>query len=273
MKTIYTYGAELVERHLTVFDLIQTKGKKKYTQVTADTFQEAEAAAQAGIDTITCDLGDYAEVRRGAPHTFILTALDPVKFISKTEILRAAYSAMEAGSDAIFTTRGLPVIEILSNESIPTMGHLGLLPRQSTIFGSLRAVGKTAGEAIELFKDFQRMQDAGAFAVEVELIPDEVMIEINNRFKMVTFSIGAGSNADVILQYMCDITGETETVPRHSKQYANLRELYATIQQTRIDALSAFQHEVETGVFPAPCHSVNMPKDELVLFKDMLTSK
>jgi 3-methyl-2-oxobutanoate hydroxymethyltransferase len=271
MKAIYTYGGKPEQRKLTVHDLVQNKGKRRYSQVTAANFEEGQAAECAGIDVLSCSIGEYAEVRRGAPHTLIITALPPVDYISDTEILRAALRALEAGSDAIYSTRGLPVVELLAKNGVPIMSHLGLLPRKSTMFGGIRPVGKRASEAFELFRDFQRMQNAGAFGIEVELVPDEAMEEITARTELVIFSIGAGASADVILLYMEDVLGETESVPRHAKQYGKLQELYRKVQQARVEALRAFKGEVDMGLFSARSHSISMKAYELEKFRTLLS--
>ena len=123
MKNIYTYGGCPEKRNLTVYDLVNSKGKAQFTQVTASTCEEAKAAETAGIDILSCSTDEYLAVRSGAKETLIISALPPVKYISATEILRAAYEALEAGSDAIYTTRGIPAIEILAREDIPVMTH------------------------------------------------------------------------------------------------------------------------------------------------------
>ena len=97
------------------------------------------------------------------------------------EILRAAFGAVTAGADAVITGRSYDIVRMLANEQIPVMGHLGFVPRKSTWVGSVRAVGKTSMEALELWDRFRRLEDAGAFAVECEVIAAAVMAEINRR--------------------------------------------------------------------------------------------
>ena len=97
-----------------------------------------------------------------------------------------------------------------------------MVPRKSSWFGGLRAIGKTPKEAHELYQKFKDLENAGAFAVEGEVIRENVMEEISNRTNMVTISMGSGRKTDVIYLIMEDICGETAKPPRHAKAYGNL---------------------------------------------------
>jgi 3-methyl-2-oxobutanoate hydroxymethyltransferase len=113
------------------------------------------------------------------------------------------------GADAVITARRLEAVRRITDEDIPVMGHLGFVPKKSTLFGGVRAVGKTADEATRLWDQFRQLEDVGAFAVECELIPERVLREINERTGLATVSLGSGSHADVIFLFMSDICGES----------------------------------------------------------------
>ena len=98
-------------------------------------------------------------------------------------------AALKNGADSVMTARRLAVVEMLANEDIPVMGHLGLVPRKSTWRGGLRAVGRTAEEALALMQDFRDLENAGAFSVEAEVIPAEVMSAISPRTGLITVSL------------------------------------------------------------------------------------
>ena len=174
------------------------------------------------------------------------------------------------GADAVYTLRSLRMVSMLAEMNMPVMGHLGLVPRHSTWTGGLRAVGKTAEEALELYRDFKRLEDAGAFAVEVEVVPEEVLAEITNRTSLVTFSIGAGSAGDVqfLFFHMEDVCGDSQTPPRHAKAYADLRALRRKISAERIRALKAFRRDVESGGYPGRGHTVRMDPVEFDKFRE-----
>ena len=147
MKKIYTWAAQPANRTLTVDDLKKAKGKKKFTQVTANTIDEAEAAEKAGFDMIICNAFNVKQVREGSKNLFLTAALVLNKFVTSEDIMRGAFEALENGADAVMTPRSMKIIEMLANEDVPVMGHLGLVPRKSTWVGGLRAVGKNSEEA------------------------------------------------------------------------------------------------------------------------------
>ena len=268
MKRIYTYGGKPASRNLTIADLRAAKGKRKFTQVTASTADEAAAATEAGIDIITTESPLTAEIRKGAPETFLHTALMLTDNRSEGAVVDAAFGAMEDGADAVYTLRSLRMVSMLAEMNMPVIGHLGLVPRHSTWTGGLGAVGKTAEEALELYRDFKRLEDAGAFAVEVEVVPEEVLAEITNRTSLVTFSIGAGSAGDVQFLFMEDVCGDSQTPPRHAKAYADLRALRRKIPTERIRALKAFRRDVESGGYPDRAHTVRMDPLEFDKFRE-----
>ncbi len=268
MKDIYTFGGQFGKRNWTVYDLLNHKGKSKLTQVTADSLDEAVAAEAAGIDMLSVDDCDLEIVRAGAPHTFITGVTLLTDYVTNDEILRAAFKCMEQGADAVYTCASLNVVEMLANRDIPVMGHLGLVPRISTFIGGLRAFGKTAEEGIELFRQIRRLEDVGAFAVELEVSAEEVVAAINKRTKLLTTSIGAGSGADVIFLFTKDLCGQNEKAPRHVKEYGNLRLLEQQIKEERLACLKEFNKEAKDGSFPSAEYSVKMPAKELEKFME-----
>ena len=221
MKNVYTRAAKPAKRSTTVGDLKAAKGKKKFTQVTANTVDEAAAAEKAGFDMIIANAKNIIPVREGSKNLFLTAALVLNEFVTADDIMRGAFKSLENGADAVMTPRSMDIVEMLAKEDVPVMGHLGLVPRKSTWIGGLRAVGKTANEAYELFQKFKRLEDAGAFSAECEVIPENVMGEISKRTDIVTVSLGSGRNADVMYLFMEDICGDTENPPRHSKAYGN----------------------------------------------------
>jgi len=270
MKNIFTYGEQPARRNLTVADLRACKGVRKLTQTNPATEEESAAAAEAGIDTLICLDSQYDAVRAGAPETFLTSALLITDYPTDEDTLRAAMKTMEAGADAIYTPRRPALVRMLADEGIPVMGHLGLVPRKCTWVGGLRAVGKTADEATILFDQFRRLEDAGAYAVEVEVVPGEVMAEISQRTSLITVSLGAGGHCDVTYLFARDILGDTEHSPRHAKVYGKLRKLRQEMQAERVRAMSAFVKEAHSGAFPTAKESVAMNPDELKRWKERL---
>ena len=268
MRRIYTYGGKPASRNLTIVELPAAKGKRKFTQVTASTADEAAATSEADIDIITTGSPLTAEIRKGAPETFLPAAFMLTDYRSEEAVIDAAFEAMEDGTDAVYTLRSLRMSSMLAEMNMPVMGHLGLVPRHSTGTGGLRAAGKTAEEAPELNRDLKRLEDAGPFAVEVEIVPEEVLAEITNCTSLVTFSIGAGSAGDVQFLFMEDVCGDSETPPRHAKAYADLRAMRRKFSAKRYSALKAFHRDVESGGYPGRRHIVGMDPVEFAKFRE-----
>lgn len=264
MPRIFDFGGRDVERTVTVASLRALKGTGRHVaQVTAETADEAAAAEAAGIEMVVCRAANVPRVREGSKKVFVTAALGFADAITADEVLRTAFSAIVAGADAVITGRGWETVRMLSAEQIPVMGHLGFVPRKSTWVGGVRAVGKTANEALELFDRFRRLEDAGAFAVECEIVPAAVMAEINQRTALVTVSLGSGPDADVIFLFTSDICGEAIRLPRHARAWGDLATLHQKVRDERKRALSAFRAEVASGGFPSPAEVAGIAEDEL----------
>jgi len=271
-KPIYTWDAKPSRRNLTAADIRACKGVRKLTQTTADTVEEAAAAADAGIDMLICGAANVGLVRQGAPHHFLTAALTIPDYPTDEDILRGALTALKQGADSVMTARRLAVVEMLANEDIPVMGHLGLVPRKSTWRGGLRAVGRTADEALALMQDFRDLENAGAFSVEAEVIPADVLAAISPRTGLITMSLGSGPGGDVMYLFQNDICGENP-LPRHSRAFGNLAALADQMAAERRAALSAFREASLDGSFPGPAENAKIPATELDAFLAALEKK
>ena len=271
MRRIYTYGGREATRNLTVADLLANKAAGiKMTQVSALNGAEAAACEAAGIDLITIADVDIAEVRAAAQTTFVTGSQTMVQYVTEDEALGAAIRCAEQGADAIYTPRGLKTVERLTGEGLCVQGHLGLVPRLSTRVGGLRIVGKTADEAIRLWEDFRRLEEAGAVAAEVECVAVEALIEIGKRSALVTHSIGAGSGGDIIFSFMEDICGDVETPPRHARAWADMLSLRRAMAAERLKGLTGFRDAVKAGAFPHEPYQVPMTAGEHEKFCEAL---
>jgi len=144
------------------------------------------------------------------------------------------------------------------------------VPKKSTLYGGVRAVGRTAAEATALWQQFQQLEDAGAFAVECELIPAEVMAEIHRRTGMATISLGSGPAADVMFLFSSDVCGESPRLPRHARAYGDVAGLQRQIAVERVKALTAFRADVLSGSFPADAEVSRIAPGELSNFLESL---
>jgi 3-methyl-2-oxobutanoate hydroxymethyltransferase len=274
MPRIFDFGGREVDRAVTVAGLRALKGSGRHAaQVTAETADEAAAAEAAGIEMVVCRAVNVARVREGSRRVFVTAALGFADAVTSDEVLRTAFSAITAGADAVITGRGHDTVRTLANEQIPVMGHLGFVPRKSTWVGAIRAVGKTSAEALELFDRFRRLEDAGAFAVECEIVPADVMEEINRRTGLVTVSLGSGPSADVIFLFTSDITGESARLPRHARAWGDLAALHKAVRDARVAALSGFRQAVAGGSYPAEAEVAGIADAELEEFRKRLAAE
>lgn len=271
MTRILDYTGNSQERTTTVAELraLRTTGRQ-LTQTTAGSAEEAAAAEAAGIDMIACLGQAVPDVRQGTSKLFVSAAIDFQGAVTPYDLLRDAFAALEAGADAVITARGLDCVRTLVADDLPVMGHLGFIPKKATLYGGVRSVGKTAAEARALWNDFQALEEAGAFAVECELIPANLMAEIQQRTGLTTVSLGSGPDADVMFLFQNDVCGEGPFKPRHARAYADLNALHAQIQSERVRALGEWRADVASGAFPAADEINETPAAELAAFLDDL---
>ena len=228
MTRILDYRGREADRTVTVASIVALKNSgKQLAQVTASTADEAAAAEAAGIEMVVCMAGAVPSVRLGSSRVFVTAAIDFGGAVTLDELLATAFQALNDGADAVITARRLDAVRLLAAEEIPVMGHLGFVPKKSTLYGGVRSVGRTADESIALWTQFRQLEEAGAFAVECELIPAKVMAEINLRTGLATISLGSGPGADVMFLFTSDICGESDRKPRHARAYADLASLHA----------------------------------------------
>lgn len=267
MPRILDYNGQDADRTVTVAHIVGLKNKKRQlAQVTASTAEESAAAEAAGIEMVVCMAGAVPAVREGSSRVFVTAAIDFDGAVTADELLGDAFTSLTAGADAVITARGLGCVRRIADEDIPVMGHLGFIPKKSTLFGGVRAVGKTAAEATGLWEKFKALEQAGAFAVECELIPARVMAEIDKRTNLATISLGSGPAADVMFLFTNDLCGESDRTPRHARVYADLAALYDQIAAERVRALTAFRADVAAGTFPDGTETAAVDDDELNTF-------
>jgi 3-methyl-2-oxobutanoate hydroxymethyltransferase len=165
----------------------------------------------------------------------------------------------EAGVQAVKVEggrRSARTIEAIVRAGIPVVGHIGLTPQAINRIGKVRVQGKTREAARELLADALAVQEAGAFAMVLELVPEQLAAAITERLQVPTIGIGAGAGCSGQVQVLTDLLGYEDWHPRHARPYANLRE-------TILSAARAYRADVEAGTFPGPSESVRMD-DEVI---------
>lgn len=258
----------------TIADLRAEKGRRQLTMLRLFTLEEAAAAEEAGIDiaSLPPELLFDPGYRKAAPSIFSMTGLTHLEAGSADDYLRWSGDAVNRGADAIYCSGSLRTVEHLAREHIPIVGHVGIVPARATWTGGFRAVGKTAPDAMRLYREVKAYEAAGAFAVEIEVVPPEVAAEISRRTSVLLWSMGAGAGCDAQYLFANDILGYTEGhVPRHARVYRDFRAEYYRLQRERVAAFGEFVADVEKGAFPEAQHLVRMAGDELDSFREALT--
>jgi 3-methyl-2-oxobutanoate hydroxymethyltransferase len=157
----------------------------------------------------------------------------------------------EGGAHAVKLEGGRRVaaqVELLTSAGMAVMGHIGLTPQSVHGLGGYRVQGRgDAGD--ELLADALALQQAGAFAVVLELVPAELAARVSKELLIPTVGIGAGSGCDAQVLVWTDMAGmNAGPGPRFVKQYANLRSILT-------DAAGAYADDVRKGQYPGPEHS------------------
>ena len=275
-KRVFSINNDLVYRNYTVRDIIQLKGKKKLTQVRVTNAEEAAAAEEAGIDLLLTGPGpEFSKIRKAAAKTFMTVGVPFIQNPSKREATKKAFEIIEAGADSLMCQNwNLDWMKHLSKFRIPFQSHVGFIPRRTTWIGGIRSFGKKANEALELFKDIKDIEETGAWGIEVELVPQNILAEITKMTSLVTISIGSGNAADAQFLFAEDILGQSQIqFPRHAKKYANFEKLMQKIQNERINAFREFNSEVKKNKFPSKKNLITIDKKELMNFKKYLANQ
>ena len=261
-----------MKRRPTVADLLACRGKKQLSMLAVTTLEEAEAAEKAGVDmlSVSVDLLE-AGMRRVAPTAFAFPSLDYGVHFVEDACVAAAFRALEAGGDAVYCASRTQTIRRLAEEGIPVCGHVGLIPSKATWTGGFRAVGKTLETAQLVWRQVKALEDAGAFAAEIEVVPEAIAAEIAKRTRLMLISMGAGSHCDAQYLYAEDVLGtNTGHIPRHAKTYRNFAAEYARLQADRVAAFREFVADVNSGAYPEPGNNVQVEAQILDAFTDWL---
>ncbi|QND45745.1 3-methyl-2-oxobutanoate hydroxymethyltransferase (plasmid) [Rhizobium lusitanum] len=256
----------------TVADLLAMKGSRQLTMLRVTSLAEAEAAERAGIDIVSVPPALLGPAfREAAPTPFAIPGLEYGDYVSAEEYMREAFKALKAGGDAVYCAAGVSTIRRMREEGIPVCGHVGLIPSKATWTGGFRAVGKTVASALEVWRQTKALEEAGAFAVEIEVVPGGVAEAISRKTSMLMISMGAGSGCDAQYLFADDVLGSHGGhYPRHAKKYRDFAVEYERLQRERIAAFTEFAADVRSGVYPERQHLVSIEDKELQAFLRLL---
>src|SRR5918995_5891138 len=164
----------------------------------------------------------------------------------------------EGGAEAIKLEGGhkrVHLVKRLVDEEISVMGHIGLTPQSINQLGAYRVQGKTPKTAQQLIDDAKAMEDAGAFAVVLEVVPREIARMITETISIPTIGIGAGVHCDIQVLVLHDMLGLSfSKQARFVRPYANLREVMT-------DAVTRYADDVRTGTYPPEAEWYALPAE------------
>ncbi|MFL7793801.1 MAG: 3-methyl-2-oxobutanoate hydroxymethyltransferase [Anaerolineae bacterium] len=209
-------------------------------------------------------------VRRGAPHVWLIGDMPYMTYQPSVEdaIRNAGRFMAEAGCDAVKLEGGAEMadrIAGIAKSGIPVMGHLGLTPQSASALGGFRLQGKSALQAKKIADDAKALEEAGAFAVLLELVPEQVCRIITERAgDCIIIALGSGLDAHGQLLIYHDMFGlYPKFKPRMAKVYADAGNLI-------LDGLKQYVGEVTDRTFPQPENWFGMKEDEYEELKKLL---
>jgi 3-methyl-2-oxobutanoate hydroxymethyltransferase len=260
-------------KKFTVYDLQQLKGRRCLTHIHVKSPEEAAAAEAAGVDLMSCSFDSPEAQARlpllvaAAPNSF-LSAATPHGLASPEEAIRVGFRALELGASSVYCSASPFIIEAMARERLPVVGHLGMVPRHVT-WTNYRAIGRTEEEARQLCQRMKSLENAGAYAAELECVPHNLARFLCSQTKMLLMSLGSGPGCDTQFLFSDDILGDyEERPPRHARAYRNFLEEHRRLQRERIAAFSEYIADVKAGRFPEARHLVEMDDALLQKVKD-----
>ena len=206
-------------------------------------------------------------VVKGAPNTFIIGDMPFGSYNESIEqaIHNATRLTKETNCDCVKLEGGATVVETvraLVKAGINVMGHIGLTPQTASSVGGFKVQGGTPESALQLIKDAQALEAAGAFAIVLECVPVGVGKAVSEAVKVPILGIGAGPHVDCQVLVTQDLLGMYgDFKPKFVKQFANIRE-------QMVEGLNKFHEESITGAFPTPEYSFNKAVELPTLYGD-----
>jgi 3-methyl-2-oxobutanoate hydroxymethyltransferase len=265
--------------------------RRKIPVLTCYDFTTAKLMAAAGVDVIL--VGDtYGEVclghpstlpvtvdhlvtvteavRRGAPDAFLIGDMPYLSYqVDPSEAIRHAGLFMaQAGCDCVkveVDRRLADTVAAMARATIPVMAHLGLKPQSLHCYGGYKAQGKRAEDALAIVEDARILEEAGAVALLLEAVPNEVARIITERTALPVIGCVAGPHCDGTVVVLHDMLGYTAGhPPRSVKRYVELHDVLT-------QAFRAYVSDVTERAYPSESNGITMPADELARLEMFLS--
>ena len=263
---------------------------QKITMLTAYDYSTAGIVDKAGIDSIlvgdslgmvvqglsdtlpvTVDEMIYhcKSVQRAVKRAFLICDMPYLSYQVSIEeaIKNAGRLVKEGGAEAVKVEGGKEVastVAAIVKAQIPVMGHIGLTPQSIHVFGGFKVQGKMLEEAQKILGDAKAIEEAGAFAITLEGIPEDLAKLITENLSIPTIGIGAGKYCDGQVLVVNDLLGmDPDFVPKFVKQFAHLSD--------EMDkAIKNYIQEVKEETFPAKEHTYSIDRNIIDELKNEL---
>ena len=254
----------------TIFDLLDRKGKLPISMLTAYDYNTARTMDEAGIDmilvgdslgnvmlgyenTLAVTVDDMIHhgkaVCRGAKEAFVVIDMPFMSYQTSVEdaVRNAGRIMKETNCQAVKLEGGREYadrIKAIVQAGIPVVAHIGLTPQSVNAFGGYKVQGKTLEKARKLLDDAKAVEEAGAFAVTLECVPEALAKMITEQSKILTIGIGASSSCDGQVLVYQDMLGYSDGfVPKFVQKYADLHSVM-------LEAFKQYKQDCEARTFP-----------------------
>ena len=258
------------------------ESNEKITMLTAYDYSTAKVIDEVGMDAIL--VGDslamvalghentynvsieemlifVKAVARGAKRSFIIGDMPFMSYnLSISQGLDNASKMIKSGANAVklegCNDHILELVRRCVECGIPVLGHLGFTPQLMNTIGGYKIQGKSASDTELILESAKKLEQAGCFAVVLELMPSESAKYVTERLSIPTIGIGAGKDCSGQIVVTDDIVGKfTDFTPKFVKKYVNLHDII-------LNGISEFKKEVKNQIFPTEKESFELEKKE-----------
>jgi len=209
-----------------------------------------------------------AAVRRGSPTSWLIGDMPYMSYqpSDETAVRNAGRFMAETGCDSVKLEGGRQMatrVRAIADAGIPVMGHLGLTPQSVSALGGFKVQGKGAEQAARIIEDAKILEEAGAFSILFEMIPDRVQKIITERASIPIISLGSGPHAHGQLLIFHDMFGlYPRFTPKMAKVYGNAGEVI-------LNGLKQYVAEVQEHQFPQPENWFGIKDDQFTELEKM----
>ena len=256
--------------------------KEKITMLTAYDFSTAKYIDECGVDSILIgdslgmtilgynttikvtieDMLTFTKaVSNGVKRALVVADMPFLSYhLNKEQTTLNAGRLIQAGAKAVKLEGAsdfiLDEVHHLTQSGINVVGHLGFTPQYINTIGGYFVQGKSYENTIKMLNAAKKLEENGAFALVLEMVPEESAKYISENISIPTIGIGAGKYCDGQVLVIDDILGKYPgNIPKFVKQYANIKEIMK-------DAISKYNQDVKTGEFPTKEYSFNLTEEE-----------